>query len=31
VLLRYMLETPPGLKGTEWEAAYAELLRKCSP
>jgi hypothetical protein len=29
-LLRFLLETPPGLKGTEWEGAYADLLRKCS-
>jgi TolA-binding protein len=28
-LLRYILQTPPGLKVNEWEAAYAELLRKC--
>ena len=28
-LLRYILETPPGLKGTEWETRYQELLKKC--
>lgn len=28
-LLRYLLEAPPGLKGSEWEAKYAELLRQC--
>jgi TolA-binding protein len=28
-LLNYLLETPPGLKGTEWEAQYRDLLRKC--
>jgi len=28
-LLRFLLETPPGLKGSEWEAAYTDLLRKC--
>jgi tetratricopeptide (TPR) repeat protein len=28
-LLRYLLETPPGLKGTDWEATYSDLLRKC--
>lgn len=28
-LLKYMLETPPGLKGSEWEARYAELLGQC--
>jgi tetratricopeptide (TPR) repeat protein len=29
-LLRYLLEAPPGLAGSEWEAAYRELLAKCS-
>jgi len=29
-LLRFLLETPPGLKGHEWEARYLELLKKCS-
>jgi hypothetical protein len=28
-LLRYMLETPPGLAGSGFEEEYAELLRKC--
>jgi hypothetical protein len=28
-LLRYLLETPPGLKGTAWETPALELLRKC--
>jgi hypothetical protein len=28
-LLRYMLETPPGLAGTEWEQKFSELLRRC--
>ena len=30
-LLRFLLETPPGLKGTDWEAAFTELLQKCGP
>jgi hypothetical protein len=28
-LLKYLLETPPGLKGTEWEARCTALLREC--
>jgi tetratricopeptide (TPR) repeat protein len=28
-LLRYLLETPPGVQGTEWEASYSDLLKKC--
>lgn len=28
-LLRYMLETPPGLKGTAWEERYETLLARC--
>jgi hypothetical protein len=28
-LLRFLLETPPGLKATEWETTYSDLLRKC--
>ena len=28
-LLKYLLETPPGLKGTEWEARCTGLLRQC--
>jgi hypothetical protein len=28
-LLKYLLETPPGLEGSEWEAAYVALLKKC--
>ena len=28
-LLKYLLETPPGLKGTAWEVPCAELLRQC--
>lgn len=28
-LLRYMLQTPTGLQGSDWESAYSELLRKC--
>jgi hypothetical protein len=27
--LRYLLETPPGLKDTEWEQPFSDLLRKC--
>jgi len=27
--LRYLLETPPGLKDTEWELPFSDLLRKC--
>ena len=27
--LRYLLETPPGLAGTEWEQSFRDLLRKC--
>jgi hypothetical protein len=30
-LLRFLLETPPGMKGSQWEAAYRELLKKCEP
>jgi len=30
-LLRYILETPPGLAGSEWEAKYALLLKRCQP
>lgn len=29
-LLKYLLETPPGLKGSEWEAPCADLLRRCA-
>jgi tetratricopeptide (TPR) repeat protein len=29
-LLRFILETPPGLQGTEWETSYRDLLRKCN-
>ncbi|HEX5105030.1 MAG TPA: hypothetical protein VFV87_14520 [Pirellulaceae bacterium] len=29
VLLHYLLETQPSLKGTAWETAYRELLGKC--
>jgi tetratricopeptide (TPR) repeat protein len=29
-LLRFLLETPPGLAGTEWEIRYRELLSKCT-
>jgi hypothetical protein len=29
VLLRYLLETPPGLTGSGWEAAYRELATRC--
>ena len=29
-LLRYVLSTPPGLAGTEWEAKYTALLEQCS-
>jgi hypothetical protein len=29
-LLQFVLETPPGLKGTEWEARYQALLEQCS-
>ena len=28
-LIRYFLETPPGLSGTEWDAKFRELLRRC--
>ena len=28
-LLKYLLETPPGLNGTEWEARCTDLLRQC--
>ena len=28
-LLKYLLETPPGLKGTEWEARCTDLLHQC--
>lgn len=28
-LLRFILETPPGLAGSEWEPRYRELLRQC--
>jgi hypothetical protein len=28
-LLKFLLETPPGLKGTEWEARCTDLLRQC--
>ncbi|HMC09948.1 MAG TPA: hypothetical protein VKH44_01605, partial [Pirellulaceae bacterium] len=28
-LLRFLLETPPGLKETAWETTYSDLLRKC--
>jgi hypothetical protein len=28
-LLRYLLETPPGLSGSGWEEAYRELLGRC--
>jgi tetratricopeptide (TPR) repeat protein len=27
--LRYLLETPPGLSGTEWEQSFRDLLKKC--
>jgi hypothetical protein len=27
-LLRYVVETPPGLAGTSWQAQYEELLRR---
>ncbi len=30
-LLRFLLETPPGMQGSEWEAAYQDLLKKCGP
>lgn len=28
-LLRFLLETPPGLKGSAWEKPFVELLEKC--
>jgi hypothetical protein len=28
-LLKFVLETPPGLNGSPWEATYLDLLRKC--
>ena len=28
-LLRFLLETPPGLKGTGWEEPFGKLLAKC--
>ncbi|MDX1947774.1 MAG: hypothetical protein SFU86_20420 [Pirellulaceae bacterium] len=28
-LLRFLLETPPGLKGTGWEEAFTKLLARC--
>jgi hypothetical protein len=28
-LLAYVIETPPGLAGSAWEAQYRELLAKC--
>ena len=28
-LLQYILETPPGLTGSPWEAKYNDLLRQC--
>jgi len=28
-LLRYMLETPPGLKGSAWQERYEALLTRC--
>jgi hypothetical protein len=30
-LLRYVLETPPGLAGSECDAKYRDLLRQCQP
>jgi hypothetical protein len=30
-LLRYILETPPGLAGSPWEARYNDLLKRCQP
>jgi hypothetical protein len=30
-LLRFMLETPPGMHGSEWEAKFTDLLKKCGP
>jgi hypothetical protein len=28
-LLRFLIETPPGVKGSEWEPTYTDLLRRC--
>ena len=28
-LLRYMLQSPPGLAGSEWQAQYEQLLEEC--
>jgi tetratricopeptide (TPR) repeat protein len=28
-LLRFVLDTPPGLQGTKWEKSFQELLKKC--
>jgi len=29
MLLRFLLETPPGMKGSDWEGNFRQLLKKC--
>jgi hypothetical protein len=28
-LLKFTIETPPGLEGTGWQQAFADLLKRC--